>query len=356
MKKVLFLYTEIAPYLIACVERLVKDHGAEVHIVRWPVNDEAPFEFSERDGITLHDRKEFTEASLRRFAAQLAPDILLISGWVDKAYLHAGRDAVKRGIPSVMISDTAWRGGARQWAAVAAARVWVGRTFTHAWVTGKAQARYAHYLGFPKERTKLGFYSADIDRFSPLAQRFRQDRSAHYPHRFLCVARYIPSKGHQYMLEAFAELCDAGRAGDWELWCIGTGELYPMPFRHPRVKHLGFVQAEEVWKYMEQCGVFILPSLYEPWGVVVHEHAAAGLPLLLSNAVGARHRFLREGKNGWCFKAGDKESLKDALGKAMATPDAELLRMGVRSAELAMAWGPAQWAATLMELIPERHG
>lgn len=356
MKKVLFLYTEIAPYIMASVARLVKDHGVEAHIVRWPVNKEAPFDMQVSDGITVHERKEFNDTSLRRFANNLAPDIILTSGWVDKTYLQVCRDAHKRGVPTVMCSDTAWRGGLKQWAAVGAARLWLHRTFSHAWVTGEAQAMYAEYLGFKRERIKRGFYTADLERFAPLAKEFASLKSAKFPHRFLCVARYIPSKGHQYLVEAFAELCDANESSDWELWCIGTGALHPIAHKHPRIKHIGFVQADEVWKYMEQSGVFILPSLYEPWGVVVHEHAAAGFPLLLSDAVGARHRFLREGRNGQCFIAGDKESLKKTFRTVIATPDAELVAMGLRSAELAMEWGPKEWAATLMDLIGDRNG
>ena len=356
MKKVLFLYTETAPYFLASVERLVKDHGVEAHIIRWPVNKEAPFETKPVDGITIHDREAFNDTSLRRFANNLKPDIILTSGWVDKGYLQVCRDGHKRGVPTVMCSDTAWRGGLKQWAAVGAARFWLHRTFSHAWVTGEAQALYAEYLGFSRSHIKRGFYTADLDRFAPLAKQFKDGKAAKFPHRFLCMARYIPSKGHQYMVEAFAELCDAKEARDWELWCIGTGELHPMEHVHPRIKHLGFVQADEVWKYMEQSGVFILPSLYEPWGVVVHEHAAAGFPLVLSDAVGARHRFLKEGHNGQCFIAGDKESLKKAFRLVIATPDTELVAMGLRSAELATDWGPKQWAGTLMELIGEGHG
>lgn len=356
MKKVLFLYTESAPYLMASVERLVKDHGVEVHIVRWPVNKEAPFAMKVPDGVTVHERGDFNPTSLRRFANNLRPDIILTSGWVDKTYLQVCRDARKRGARTVMCSDTAWRGGLKQWAAVGTARLWLLRTFSHAWVTGEAQAMYAEYLGFKRDRIKRGFYTADLDRFAPLVKQFQPLKSSHFPHRFLCVARYIPSKGHQYMVEAFAELCDAGDAGDWELWCIGTGELHPMAHRHPRIKHLGFVQADEVWKYMEQSGVFILPSLYEPWGVVVHEHAAAGFPLVLSDAVGARLRFLQEGRNGQCFIAGDKESLKRTFRKVIATSDAELSAMGLRSAELAAEWGPKEWAATLMDLMGDGDG
>ncbi|HMN05718.1 MAG TPA: glycosyltransferase family 4 protein [Flavobacteriales bacterium] len=356
MKKVLFLYTEMAPYFIACVERLVADHDVEVHIVHWPVNQEAPFKFSTGGKVFLHPRASLDQAGLRRLADGLKPDIILCSGWVDKGYLQVCRAARRHGVPTVMVSDTAWQGRPRQWMALVLARFWLHRTFSQAWVTGKEQARYAEYLGFAREQIRKGFYAADLDRFAPLAERFREGKAKAYPHRFLCVARYIPSKGHQYMMEAFAELCDAGEAGDWELWCIGTGELFPPAFSHPRITHWGFVQADEVGPYMGQSGVFVLPSLYEPWGVVVHEHAAAGLPLLLSNAVGARQRFLRKGQNGTCFNAGSKEALKEGFRTMIATGDDKLLAMGMCSHKLAMEWGPRQWAATLMELMQPAHG
>lgn len=355
MKIVLFLYSEISPYLISGVERLVRDNDVQVHMVRWPVNSEAPFQFKDVDNVTIHERADLDEAALRRLAKELRPDVVFASGWIDKAYLRVCRDARKRGVPTVMCSDPSWRGSLRQWAAVAAARFWIGRTYSHAWVPGAPQAEYAVRLGIKREAVKLGFYTADMGRFAHLAEQFKAGKTADFPHRFLCVARYIPCKGHRYMLEAFTELCDAGEAGDWELWCIGSGELLAEAIQHPRVKHLGFVQSDEVWKYMEQCGAFVLASTYEAWGVVVHEHAAAGFPLLLSDAVGARERFLQEGRNGWGFKAGDKESLKDAFRHAVATSDDGLLKMGMHSAELGSSWGPSQWADVVMELIDEGH-
>lgn len=351
MKKVLFLYTEIAPYLVASVQRLATDHRVEVHVVRWPVNKEAPFDFSGVAAMHMHERTAFTPASLEDFVRQLRPDIIFCSGWMDKGYLRACRWARAQGTPVVMASDTAWRGGLRQWVAVATARMWLPRTFSHAWVTGEEQAHYARRLGFSRNKIERGFYTADLNLFSPLAEDLQRSKKEKFPHRFLCVARYIPSKGHQYLVEAFAELCESGAAGDWELVCIGTGELYPLAFTHPRIKHLGFAQATEVRRHMQACGVFVLPSIYEPWGVVVHEHAAAGFPLVLSNAVGARHRFLREGVNGVSFEAGSKQGLQDALRWIMGRNDDGLLAMGRESARLANEWGPAQWAATAMRLM-----
>lgn len=355
--KALFLYTEIAPYVLACLKALAEQHAVEVHVVRWPVHAEAPFELDFAKRSTVYERGALDDEGLMRLTQALKPDITFASGWVDKGYLAACREARKQGTPVVMCSDTAWRGDVRQVAAAIAARFWIKGTFSHAWVTGAAQAAYAGKLGFADPDVRMGFYAADVDRFAPLAPQFAKLKRETFPHRFLCVARYIPTKGHQVLCDAFAELCMAGDAGDWELWIAGTGELREEvrnspSGRHARIKHLGFVQPEGMPEVLAQCGVFVLPSTYEPWGVVVQEHACAGFPMLLSNAVGAAERFLLEGKNGHLFTAGDTASLKKALLAMIGRSDQELREMGERSAELGIRWNPTAWARTAMSFLP----
>ncbi len=356
--KALVLYTEAAPYVIACL-RALTCHGVQVTLVRWPVNAEAPFTFDVADGITDHLRSGIDNARLMGLAEDLRPDIVITSGWVDKGYLKVCRAARSRGVPTVMICDTAWRGDARQWANMVLSRGWMKRTFSHAWVTGSPQAEYARHLGFKKDHIRTGFYSADTSLFEPLGRRLLEERVGRWPHRFLCVARYIPSKGHQLLCDAFAQLCDNGEAGDWELWLAGTGvsheEVKNSPSgRNERIQHLGFKQAAEMQEVVARCGAFVLPSLYEPWGVVVHEHAAAGMPMVLSNAVGAAERFLVEGENGFLFRSGDKASLRDALLAIIRRTDGELLQMGRRSADLGRSWSPEAWARTAVSIIQER--
>lgn len=361
MARFLFLYTELAPYVLACLKAVIERHGVEVHLVRWPVNSEAPFDLEFPAGSKVYERGALDDEGLVRLVQALKPDAVFTSGWVDKGYVAACREARRQRRPTVMCSDTAWRGDARQVAAVIAARFWIKGTFSHAWVTGKAQADYVRKLGFPESAVRKGFYSADVDRFAPLARQFAVLKASRFPHRFLCVARYIPTKGHQYLCEAFAELCAADDAGAWELWIAGTGELHDevrnsVSGRHERIKHLGFVQVEAMPEVMAQCGVFVLPSTYEPWGVVVQEHACAGFPLLLSDAVGASERFLQDGQNGYLFNAGNKASLKKALRTIVRHSDHELRAMGERSADLGAGWNPGEWARTAMSFLPTSSG
>jgi glycosyltransferase involved in cell wall biosynthesis len=352
------LYTELAPYVLACLNALVEQASADIHLVRWPVNKEAPFTLAFHPRIIVHERASLTDAALVDLVARLRPALTITSGWVDKGYLCAAAEAKRLGGVSIIALDTAWRGHWKQWANVLAARWRIRSSFTHAWVTGQSQAEYARRLGFETDRIRTGFYSADTALFLPLGERIMAMRNEQWPHRLLCVARYIPTKGHQLLCDAFAELCDGGDAGDWELWIAGTGELHEQvksspSGRHPRITHLGFKQPEEMRAIVEQAGAFVLPSTYEPWGVVVHEHACAALPLVLSSAVGASERFLKEGGNGFRFIAGDKSSLKTALRMLMLSTDAELRAMGQRSLELGRAWSPVEWASTAMGMLAE---
>lgn len=358
--KALFLYTELAPYVVACMRRLAEAYEVEVHVVRWPVNAEAPFEMRFGPGITVHERPDLDHEGLRRLAERIAPDAAFVSGWVDKGYLKTARTLRRKGCKVVLCSDTAWRGGPRQWLAVVAGRLLFPRLFTHAWVTGAGQERYVRRLGFKADRVRTGFYSADTAPFLEAGRSTLRERTGRWPGALLCVARYIPTKNHQLLCDAFAELCDAGEAGDRTLAIVGTGELFDAvrnspSGRHPRIDHLGFVQAAEMPALVARHGAFILPSAYEPWGVVVHEQACSAQPLLLSDAVGARERFLRDGYNGHVFRAGDKEDLKRALRGIIGATDLELRTMAERSMELGAGWTPDAWAACAFGLMQEQR-
>lgn len=356
---VLVLYTELAPYVLACLNALVERTGAAIHLVRWPVNAEAPFALSFHKAITVHDRRKLSDSALLELADRCSPDLVMASGWVDKGYLKVCRAMLKRGVPTVMTFDTAWRGGAKQWLSAALGRTWIPATFSHAWATGERQVLYAQRLGFKKEQVQSGFYAADTAPFLAASTQAHEHRTQRYPHRFICVARYIPTKGQQVLCDAFAALCDRDEAADWELHLVGTGELFDAvrnspSGRHPRIVHRGFVQAVDMPGVLLESGVSVLPSLYEPWGVVVQEHACMGLPLLLSDAVGARERFLEPARNGDVHRAGDQMDLMRSLRTMIQCSDAELLAMGERSRQLGAAWTPDHWAAVAEQYLVQR--
>ena len=239
--------------------------------------------------------------------------------------------------------DNPWRGNLKQKLSSLLFQRSLKKTFDYAWVPGQQQVKFAKHLGFDKSHIKTGFYSADIANFSKAYENKKISK------RLIFAGRYAPEKGILELLNAFQKV----NAEGWELHCIGTGPLRQQIPDIKGVKHYGFVQPVDLPEIMKEGGVFILPSKFEPWGVVVHEFAAAGFPMILSDQVGAGEAFLEEGINGYSFswqKAGD---LENKLEKIMNLPSDQLLEMGKKSHEFAQRITPELWANTLMEIIEE---
>ena len=75
--KFLFLYTEIADYFLACCEELSK-HG-EVHVVRWPVNKEAPFQFQNQQNIKIYNRNDYKHTDTKSSANKKEEENTVVS-------------------------------------------------------------------------------------------------------------------------------------------------------------------------------------------------------------------------------------------------------------------------------------
>lgn len=348
---VVFLYTELAAYTVACLNRASKA-GVEVHVVRWPVNQEAPFEFSADDELRLYNRSDYTSEELTKLVSNLNPDLLLISGWVDKSYLQIG-SKFRNKIPVVLLLDNPWKGNLKQWLAASLGRLKINRTYTHCWVPGKRQRTYARRLGFSSDHIQTGFYSADLSHFEKLYEKTFQSRRNNFPKRFLYVGRYVDFKGIHELWQAFIEFREEHNS-EWELWCVGTGEEYDTRIESEGIKHFGFLQPAQLESVIAECCVFILPSRKEPWGVVVHEFAAAGFPLICSSEVGAAEVFLKSGENGYLHSPGSVEEIKKALLQMASETDDKLIQMAEKSHELSLNISPETWTNQLLSFLPNK--
>ena len=175
-----------------------------------------------------------------------------------------------------------------------------------------------------------------------------ENAQAYSKKKILFIGRYTEFKGLLELWKVFSDLVEEKQL-DWELVCLGTGNLHPV--NHPQIKHVGFVQPSELFSYLEEASFFVLPSRVEPWGVIVHEMASAGLPLILSDQVGASEAFLIPGENGWSFKSKDYQSLKRVLYSAMSTDPSMLKEMGSRSHMLSRLVHQTQWVNTVASLV-----
>ena len=135
----------------------------------------------------------------------------------------------------------------------------------------------------------------------------------------------------------------AGVSDPWGLTCCGSGHGGHLLDGVEGITNLGFLQPSELPDVFAAHGTFVLASSYEPWGVVIAEAAASGLPIVCSDACGAADELVREYYNGLVTNAGDAESLARALRWIHDHEDL-LPRMGERGRALAEAFS-ATWDA-----------
>ncbi len=337
------LHTEFASYFIACLQRFQARHTAELLIHAWPPHPDAPFDFHNlRLPGEVFDRRESADDVILERVRAFSPDAVLTCGWVDKGYMRVCRRLRAEGIPVIAGCDTQYTGSRRQWLGKLSAPMHLHRSIDVIWAAGERQKRLASFLGYPADRIWEGYYSCDLERFAMV-----ESAGAGRRWSFVFVGRCVESKGAPILAEAYRRY--AGQVTQpWPLRVAGTGPLEAV-LREAGATGEGFVQPENLPELLAEAGVLVLPSLSEPWGVVVHEAAAAGLSLLCSRACGAADRFLEEGQNGFWAETGSVEALADGMMTFHHLDDAMLERFSLRSRELARQISPDSWADTLYE-------
>lgn len=347
--KVVFLYTELASYFLSCIEELIKSNEVEVYLFRWPLNKEAPFDFKFHPDIKVFDRTEFKRGKIQKVLENIQPDLIYCSGWMDRGYKKACRKYKKK-IPVIVGIDNQWVGDFKQRMASVLSGMLVRKYFNRVWVPGESQRLFAQKLGFDDKNILTGFYSADTHFFNDYYSRFSEQKKNNFPKRFIFVGRYLAFKGIYEMWDAFIEL-QKENPNAWELWCLGTGAEYEKRKEHPSIKHFGFVQPEEIPNFIRDTGVFVLPSSFEPWGVVIHEFAASGFPIIATDRVGSASQFVKSGENGFIVEACNKVQLKKAFKEMMGSSAERLNRMAEKSHELAQQITPQKWAKQISDLL-----
>jgi len=344
-----FLYTELAAYVVACLNALANTADVEVHVVRWPINKEAPFQFDIDKRIRLYERADLDQSALHSLLQKIDPAILFCSGWIDKGYVEAAKTMPKK-CTTVLCLDNHWNGSIKQQAARVLAPFTIKKAFEKVWVPGAPQHAYARKLGYSEANIQEGFYCADTPLFESYYSKYKAAKSEALPHCFLYIGRYLPFKGIVDLWEAFARL-QREHHTDWKLVCAGTGDLFEERMQHPDIEHLGFIQPQEMDELIGRTGVFVLPSHKEPWAVTVHEFAAAGFPLICSEAVGATATFLNSAENGYTYQAGDREALYQKMLNFVQNSDAQLVEMAEKSHAIGAAYTPQDWVSRLLNFL-----
>ena len=140
-------------------------------------------------------------------------------------------------------------------------------------------------------------------------------------------------------------------SGDW-----GDGGLCPA--LESRISALGlatsvllpgFKQYPDLPAYYGLAGAFIHPSRTEPWGLVVNEAMASGLPVLVSNRCGCARELVSHGDNGFQFDPTDVAAAAGYMMQIAHDHQQRLAAMGQASRNRIGQWGPDRFARGLRD-------
>jgi glycosyltransferase involved in cell wall biosynthesis len=347
--KILYLYAELMGYTIATI-RALSENSNEVHVVHWDHKKLTPYSIPLIPNVYFYSRSQLTVEQIAKMAIEIGPAVTVVSGWMDKGYIAVARKLIQERRQVVLGLDGHWKASLKQcFAAVMGKIGFISLFYSHVWVAGALQFEYACRLGFNKSQIIFDLYSADTRLFELGFIDNHRNKQNRYPHRFLFVGRLEPIKGLNVLIEAWDEL--AGDRLDWELHLIGNGSLRGKIPARPGLLVRQFMQPEILVKEVANAGCFVLPSLDEPWGVVIHEFAAAGLPLIVSESVGSASTFLISGLNGYRFNANSSTQLTTRLRKIINMTDSELQEMSIWSNCLSKRITPQTSANNLLGLI-----
>lgn len=352
-RRVAVLWEHLAGYVQASLRAVAAVEGTELLVVQRSREPHASFARLLGESCEVIDLTEVNGHGPVDLVARLrafAPDVTLVTANSDPRYDAVARANHADGRITVWGSDVPPRSWWRDSYGMARGRLGALRAYDAAFVPGRAGHDYARRIGFAEARIFEGLYACDSTLFRPVGEaRHAQGAARAWPRVFLFAGQFIPRKGVDTLLDAYRRY-RRENAAPWELWCVGAGPLRSTLAGETGVRALDFVPPPELAQLMAQAGAFVLPSRIDHWGVVIHEAACAGLPIVASQTTYAALDLVREGWNGHTFPAGDAARLAQLLAACAGEDTART--MGARSLEMSSRFDPAVFADVLTWRIP----
>lgn len=204
---------------------------------------------------------------------------------------------------------------------------------------------------FPKEKVFPYAYTTSKGRFE--AVRPDDDTAVH----FIFIGQLIHRKGPELLLLALSSFKNL----DWHLHVAGDGPTHSylkiltrLSGIDRRVSFYGKMDNDDATELLTKSDVLILPSRWDGWGAVVNEALHRGVPVLCSDACGAKS-LIRSGVNGAVFRRESVESIREKIG-AVLSESSSFPRKSAKIREDARRFSGEEVGAYLLEVIKYKLG
>lgn len=283
------------------------------------------------------------------------PDVVNVPGYYEPAMNLVLFYCRLKGIKVVISADSTEGDNPNIWWREALKRFVV--TKAHGFFCyGTKSAEYIYKLGMKPKHILVANNAVDNARVENVYKEAIFDRKANKEsyqlrkYNFIYVGRLISVKNLDNLLAAYKPLANT----EWGLIILGDGSEEEKLKKYVAENHLDGVRfiVGQAWydvpKILTLGDVFILPSYSEPWGLVVNEAMACGMPVIVSNKCGSAFDVVEEDKNGYTFDPYNVEALTNVFNKFVEEPD-KIVPFGKLSREIIKRYSPEQVAQEMYD-------
>ena len=196
---------------------------------------------------------------------------------------------------------------------------------------GSRSKQFLQTLGVNAKSIFIAFNTVDVEYFTSQARKYKFEkklvkRDLGFGNRkiILYVGQIIERKGIKYLIDTYKELS----ADDDEvcLVLVGYGPLqdkledYCRKSQIRNVYFMGYYPPEKIVKFYSIADLLVLPSLEEPWGLVLNEAMACGLPVISTTLVGGAYDLIIDGVNGFKVPPRNSKVLQACIREILEDP------------------------------------
>lgn len=319
--KILLLTTVMAPYRVELFNRLGKEHELYVMFERkkdmsrddkWYLGEGFSFR-------TLHLKKwdkslKHLKIEVLKWLIKIKPECVVIYEYstITAMFLMSCCRLFK--VPYCINCDG---GFATHHAIKDLVKMWYIKGASAYIAGGKCAEDYFLAYGAKRERI-VQIHFSSLDEKDILKEPVCDQKKSiirdelHIPEKkvILSIGRFIYGKGFDVLLRACEGLDESvgvyiigGKATEEYLEMVRELDLKNIHF-------LEFMKNEELLKYYMSADIFVLPTRWDAWGLVINEAMACGLPVITTDKCVAGLELIEDGINGYIVPAEDKEELK----------------------------------------------
>lgn len=342
--KIAFLVGSYVPHQLASINSLIDNYDCE--ILSYSISEKFKFIPEKKDNFHPVLFKEKAKEVIFQEIIDFDPTLLVVAGWMIKDYVWLAKKIKKNtDIRIVAMSDTPFYGTLKQKINTIVSPFHLKKAFHYLWVSGIRQYDYARKLGFENSRIVFNSLSADNKLFYKVSI---ENKVNNYPKNFTYIGRFSEEKGLQFLVKAWNAI---NEKKGWTLTLIGDGTLKSSLQQYEDIIVKDYMPQDSLLKELENTGCFVLPSLHEPWALVIHEAACAGVPIICTEECGAAPHFVINKYNGYQVKKADYRDLAEKMSQIMNLMSSDLIEMSYNSRILSNSINPEITAASLVSIV-----